>query len=142
MRVADRTLFEDMKILRELAQEAGKLAQSFMLGGQTAETWHKSGGSPVTEADMAVNQLCSNRLTRFRPEYGWLSEETLDDPHARQKDRCWVVDPIDGTRAYIRGDPHWCIGLAIVEEGISVGGVLYAPELDEFYEAHRGQGRF
>ena len=68
MRVADRTLFEDMKILRELAQEAGKLAQSFMLGGQTAETWHKRGGSPVTEADMAVNQLCSDRLTRFRPE--------------------------------------------------------------------------
>lgn len=142
MRVADRTLSEDMKILRELAQEAGKLAQSFMLGGQTAETWHKTGGSPVTEADMAVNQLCSDRLMRFRPEYGWLSEETLDNPDARQKDRCWVVDPIDGTRAYIRGDPHWCIGLAIVEEGVSVGGVLYAPELDEFYEAHRGQGAF
>ena len=142
MRAADRTLSEDMNLLRALAQEAGKLALSFKLGGQSAETWHKTGGSPVTEADMAVNRLCAERLTRFRPDYGWLSEETLDNPEARRRDRCWVVDPIDGTRAYIRGDPHWCIGLAIVEEGAAVGGVLYAPELDEFYEAHRGQGAF
>ena len=70
MRAADRTLFEDMKILRELAQEAGKLAQSFMQGDNQAETWQKTGGSPVTEADMAVNQLCADRLTQFRPEYG------------------------------------------------------------------------
>ena len=79
MRAADRTLSEDMNLLRALAQEAGKLALSFKLGGQSAETWHKTGGSPVTEADMAVNRLCAERLTRFRPDYGWLSEETADE---------------------------------------------------------------
>ena len=131
-----------MVTLRALAREAGALAMSFMLDGQPARTWHKTGGSPVTEADLAVNRLCESRLIGARPEYGWLSEETLDDPRARQKNRCWVVDPIDGTRAYIRGDPHWCVALAIVEEGEAVAGVLYAPALGQFYEARRGGGAF
>ena len=142
MRAADRTLSEDMKILREVAQEAGKLALSFMLDDSAVKTWRKSGGSPVTAADIAVNRLCSDRLTRFRREYGWLSEETLDNPDARMKERCWVVDPIDGTRAFMRNDPYWCVGLSIVEEGEAVGGVIYAPQLDQLYEARRGGGAF
>lgn len=142
MQAADRSLAEDMVTLRALAREAGKLAQSFMQDGQSAHSWHKQGGSPVTEADIAVNTLCADRLKSARPEYGWLSEETLDDRQARQKDRCWVVDPIDGTRAYLRDDPNWCIGLALVEEGEAVAGVIYAPVLDQFYEAQWQKGAF
>ncbi|MEQ8299940.1 MAG: inositol monophosphatase family protein [Hyphomonas sp.] len=142
MPAAERTLVEDLVTLRSLAIEAGQLALSYTLEGQSARAWEKTGGSPVTEADMAVNQLCDLRLTSSRPEYGWLSEETLDDPAARQKDRCWVVDPIDGTRAYMRGDPNWCVGLAIVEEGQAVAGVLYAPALGQLYEARIGGGAY
>lgn len=142
MPAAERTLVEDLVTLRSLAMEAGQLALSYMLEGRSARAWKKTGGSPVTEADMAVNQLCNLRLTVSRPEYGWLSEETLDDPAARQKDRCWVVDPIDGTHAFIRGDPNWCVGLAIVEAGQAVAGVLYAPALGQLYEARIGGGAY
>ncbi len=139
MRAAERTLEQDLTLLCQLAQEAGDLAMSFLHNGG-AEFWNKSGGSPVTEADLAVNRLCASTLKSARPEYGWLSEETLDDPAARQKPRCWVVDPIDGTRAYMAGTPDWCIGLAIVEEGEAVAGVIYAPALGQFYDARRGAG--
>lgn len=142
MRVADPSLSEDMVILRGLALEAGQLALSFKAAGRSASAWEKEGGSPVTEADIAVNMLCAERLGTARPNYGWLSEETLDDPTARQKKRCWVVDPIDGTRAYMRDDPHWCIGLAIVEDGEAVAGVLYAPMLGQLFEARRGGGAY
>ncbi|KCZ93852.1 inositol monophosphatase family protein [Hyphomonas johnsonii] len=142
MPAAERTLVEDLVTLRSLAIEAGQLALSYTREGQSAFAWEKTGGSPVTEADLAVNQLCAARLTHARPGYGWLSEETLDDFAARRKDRCWVVDPIDGTRAYMRGDPNWCVGLAIVEEGRAVAGVLYAPVLGHLYEARAGAGAF
>jgi myo-inositol-1(or 4)-monophosphatase len=136
---AERTLDEDVRLLCQLAQEAGDLAMSY-LGNGGPEAWNKTTGGPVTEADLAVNRLCAQTLKAARPEYGWLSEETLDDPGARQKSRCWVVDPIDGTRAYMRGGTDWCVGLAIVEEGEAVAGVIYAPALGQFYDARRGAG--
>ncbi len=139
MQVAERTLDEDMTLLRSLAQRAGDLAMSYLLKGG-AEAWNKTSGGPVTEADLAVNRLCAQELKAARPEYGWLSEETLDDPAARQKSRCWVVDPIDGTRAYMAGTPDWCVGLAIVEDGVAVASVIYAPALGQFYDARRGAG--
>ena len=139
MRAADRTLEADLTRLCQLAQEAGDLAMSYLQKGG-AEAWNKTSGGPVTEADLAVNRLCAATLRSARPEYGWLSEETLDDPSARQKSRCWVVDPIDGTRAYMDARPDWCVGLAIVEEGQAVAGVIYAPALGQFYEARRGAG--
>ena len=139
MQAAERTLDEDMTLLRQLAQQAGDLAMAYLHQGG-AEFWNKTTGGPVTEADLAVNRLCAATLRSARPEYGWLSEETTDDPAARQKSRVWVVDPIDGTRAYMDGDPNWCVGLALVEEGEAVGGVIYAPALGEFFDARRGAG--
>jgi len=139
LQAAERTLEEDAALLCRLAQEAGELAMSYLHKGG-AESWNKTGGSPVTEADLAVNRLCASTLKTARPEYGWLSEETLDVPAARQKSRCWVIDPIDGTRAYMDGTPDWCIGLAMVEDGEAVAGVVYAPALGHFYDARRGAG--
>lgn len=142
MLAADRTLEQDLLLMQALAKEAGDLALSYTLKGG-AEAWNKTGGKgPVTEADLAVNRLCLKQLQSARPDYGWLSEETLDDPAARATSRVWVVDPIDGTRAYMRGDPDWCIALAIVEEGQAVAGVLYAPALGQMYAARRGAGAF
>lgn len=142
MQAADQTLIEDLAILRALAIEAGALAMRFKQDKRETRNWEKTGGSPVTEADIAVNELCAARLGEARPDYGWLSEETADVPARRQKQRCWVVDPIDGTRAYMRDDPHWCVGLAIVEDGRAVAGVLYAPELGALYEARDGGGAY
>lgn len=142
MRAAERTLLEDMDTLRALAREAGQLAVTYQRGGQENRVWHKTGGSPVTEADIEVNRLCAARLQTVRPEYGWLSEETIDSLDARRKQRCWVVDPIDGTRAFMRDDPNWCVALAVIEEGRAVAGVLYAPRQDRFYEAWTGGGAF
>jgi myo-inositol-1(or 4)-monophosphatase len=138
----DPSLIKDLYILRALAIEAGHLAQSFRLGDREARAWVKTGGSPVTEADLAVNRLCARRLTGARPDYGWLSEETADTPSTRQKERCWVVDPIDGTRAYMRDDPNWCIGLAVVEAGEAVAGVIFAPDHKMLFEARRGSGAY
>ena len=128
--------------MRALAREAGELAVSYQLRSHKNRVWHKTGGSPVTEADIEVNRLCAAHLQRARPEYGWLSEETTDSLDARQKQRCWVVDPIDGTRAYMRDDPNWCVALAVIEEGRAVAGVLYAPRQDRFYEAWHEGGAF
>lgn len=139
MRAAERTLDEDLLLLCRIAQEAGDLAMSYIHKGG-AEAWNKTSGGPVTEADLAVNRLCAKELLTARPDYGWLSEETKDDPEARQKSRVWVVDPIDGTRAYMAGTGDWCIGLAVVEEGEAVAGVVYAPALGQFYDARRGVG--
>lgn len=137
---ADDSLSRDLDILKDLALAAGHRAMDFKQPGQGARAWKKHGGSPVTEADMAVNDILAAGLTKARPDYGFLSEETQDDPVARQKHRCWVVDPIDGTRAFMRDDPNWCIGVSLVEDGRSVAGVIFAPELDQLYEARKGGG--
>ena len=131
----------DLELMRTAALAAGELALSYQDKG--AKAWDKSPGNPVTEADIAVNQLLIRHLVEARPDYGWLSEETQDDPAARQKHRVWVVDPIDGTRAFMReDDPYWCIAIALIEDGEAVAGLIHAPRLDELYMAHAGGGAF
>ena len=132
----------DLAMMRGAAQFAGDLALRMMKAGEAAH-WHKEPGSPVTEADLAVNRYIANTLRKARPEYGWLSEETSDFRAQRSARRVWVVDPIDGTRAFIHPeDPHWCVAIALVEEGQTVAGVLYAPELEMLFEASRGGGAY
>jgi myo-inositol-1(or 4)-monophosphatase len=96
----------------------------------------------VTEADMAVDTYLRETLTEARPDYGWLSEETADDPVRRERGRVFVVDPIDGTRGFIAGDRRWCVSLALVEAGRPTAGVLYAPALDTLYWGAVGEGAF
>ncbi|MEO0465236.1 MAG: inositol monophosphatase family protein [Pseudomonadota bacterium] len=128
--------------MRETAREAGHLALK-MRSSARKKAWDKTPGHPVTEADLAVNTLLARRLGAARPGYGWLSEETTDDLGNRSQDRVWVVDPIDGTRAYMaQEDPNWCIGIAVVERGAVLAGLIYAPEFDTLYEARRGGGAY
>jgi myo-inositol-1(or 4)-monophosphatase len=135
------SLSHDLATMRLVAREAGCLAMDFKRRGET-KAWEKSPGHPVTEADLAVNALLACRLGAARSQYGWLSEETVDDPANRAAGRVWVVDPIDGTRAFMQGDPNWCVGLAVVERGAAVAGVIYAPEYDALYEARLGGGAY
>jgi myo-inositol-1(or 4)-monophosphatase len=119
-------------------REAGELA----LGKFRAplKSWTKGNYSPVCEADIAVNEFLQESLRDPAGQIGWLSEETEDDPERLRARRIWVIDPIDGTRAYIGGLPDWSIATALVEDGRPVAGVLFAPVEDEMFVAIAGQG--
>ncbi|CAH1655217.1 Inositol monophosphatase family protein [Hyphomicrobiales bacterium] len=128
--------------LRMTAEEAGRVALAHFREGlaTTARTWAKMGGSPVTEADIAVDRLLRRRLSAVLPEAGWLSEETTDDPARLNQRIMWVVDPIDGTRAFAAGDPRWAVAIALMVDSRPIAGIVHAPALGSSYEAIRGHG--
>jgi myo-inositol-1(or 4)-monophosphatase len=103
------------------------------------KTWNKNNSSPVCEVDIAVNDLLRERLSGA-DGIGWLSEESLDDAARMQAPRLWVVDPIDGTRAYIAGFPDWSISVALVENGRPIVAAVFAPVADEMFLAIAGEG--
>src|SRR5258708_4006715 len=109
--------------------------------GRELKTWTKNGGSPVCEADIAVDRLLRERLAAAAPNYGWRSEESGDDPARLAAQRVWIVDPIDGTRAYIRGGADWTIAAALVEAGRPVLGVIFAPAEAALFAAVARRGR-
>ena len=118
-------------------REAGGLAlQTFRA---ELRSWTKGASSPVSEADLAVDALLRERLLTIRPA-GWLSEETEDDPARLACAEVWVVDPIDGTRAYLAGRPEWTVSAALVSGGRPVVAALYAPALGEMFLAIAGSG--
>lgn len=104
------------------------------------ETREKRDGSPVCEVDLAVDAFLRKRLSALAPDAGWLSEETADHPDRLRRARVWVVDPIDGTRDYIRGRPGWCVSVALIEGGRVTLGVLDAPARGEHWRGILGQG--
>jgi myo-inositol-1(or 4)-monophosphatase len=128
----------DLELLTGAVQAAGKIALRYFSGQY--RRWNKPGGSPVTEADLAIDQFLKEELRRQRPDYGWLSEESLDDPARLQARRTFIVDPIDGTVAFMKGRPHFTICAAIVEEGRPICGVVLNPARDECFAALRGHG--
>ena len=96
--------------------------------------------SPVSEADIAVNDLLEDRLRSATPDYGWLSEESVDDEARLGKPLVWIVDPIDGTRAYLSGREDWCVSVALVQDASPVLAAVFAPATEEFFFAVRGAG--
>jgi myo-inositol-1(or 4)-monophosphatase len=98
------------------------------------------GGGPVSDADIAVDDLLRQRLLGARPDHGWLSEETEDGPARLKTRRVFIVDPIDGTRAFLGGQPTWAISAALAEAGEVVAGVVHMPALGKTYAAGRGAG--
>jgi myo-inositol-1(or 4)-monophosphatase len=130
--------------VRDTAREAGRIAGGFFRSGlkTSARIWSKGGGSPVTEADMAVDAFLKARLSEAVPEAAWLSEETADDPARLRSELVWIVDPIDGTRAFLSGSHDWSISIALLADGRPILGVVYAPAHEALYEARRGQGAF
>ncbi|WP_171101377.1 3'(2'),5'-bisphosphate nucleotidase CysQ [Ruegeria sp. HKCCD7255] len=129
----------DLSLLIDAAQEAGQIATRY--SGPQAQRWDKpDGAGPVTEADLAVNEMLERKLQSARPGYGWLSEETEDTDDRLGKDAVFIIDPIDGTRSFAEGSKTWAHSLAISENGIVTAAVIYLPMRDLLYAAAAGQG--
>jgi myo-inositol-1(or 4)-monophosphatase len=129
---------DDLALILDAAHEAGALALTLRAEGLTTE--FKAGDSPVTNADLACDAMLTERLRTARPDYGWLSEETADDPDRLARRRLFVVDPIDGTRAFIKARPWWAVSIAVVEDTRPVAGVVFAPQTAQTYAAAVGGG--
>ncbi len=133
---SERTNLSD---LETVMREAGELARLTARG--PFKRWTKGEDkSPVSDGDIAVNDLLRARLGDLAPDAGWVSEETADSLTGRDAGLCWVVDPIDGTRAYISGRIDWSISVALVEHGRPVMAALYAPVTEEMFLAARAKG--
>lgn len=129
----------DLDLLIDAARAAGDIARGYF--NASPEVWEKSGGQgPVTEADLHVNRQLSADLQAARPDYGWLSEETEDGAARLKTDRQFIVDPIDGTRAFIEGNKDWAHSIAITENGKPIAAVVYLPMRDALYAAASGEG--
>jgi len=129
----------DLALLAEAATEAGRLARGYW-GRALAVEEKEDGQGPVSEADLAVDALLRDRLTAARPAYGWLSEESADDPARHTAARSFVVDPIDGTRSFLARERVWAHALAVVEAGRVVAGLVHLPMLKRTYAARVGGG--
>lgn len=127
--------------LAEIVHEAGRIACSLWPGaGHALRSWEKAPGDPVSEADLAVDRFLKHELGALLPAAAWLSEETLDDPARLESDCIWVVDPIDGTRDFVRGRAGWAVSVALVRAGRPLIGMLSAPTRNEKWRAVAGQG--
>lgn len=123
--------------------EAGRIALGQWPGmGHAPETWHKADESPVCAADLAVNAYLHDALRHLLPSAGWLSEETADRPERVDDGLIWLVDPIDGTRDFLRGRPGWAISVALVSANRPLIAGLNAPARGEYWTAQAGQGSF
>lgn len=124
-----------------ITTQAADHALTLWAGGATrVRQWEKVPGHPVCDADLEIDQMLRTRLSALDPEAGWLSEETADTVHRLGTPRVWVVDPIDGTRDYLRGRPGWAVSVALVENGAVRFGILVAPARNELWIAQAGQG--
>ena len=131
----------DAERLEAIVREAGRIAHGMWPGaGHKLDAWEKSKGNPVCAADLAVDAFLIRELGALLPAAGWLSEETADDPSRLGKDLIWLVDPIDGTRDFIRGRSGWAVSVALISGGRPLIGFLAAPARGEFWHAVAGQG--
>jgi myo-inositol-1(or 4)-monophosphatase len=135
---ASPTLDEDYALLTGAVRDVGQLANTYFR--QPIKVKRKPDGTEVSEADLAVDTALKLVLGAARPDYGWLSEETEDNGARLHSKRVWVVDPIDGTRSFLRHIPEWTVAAALVEDGVPLIGVVYNPAQDEFFAAVRGRG--
>jgi len=128
----------DLALVVAAAAEGGAEAMRYRARGGGAVREKPGGAGPVSEGDLAVNAVLEARLRGARPAYGWLSEESADDPARLAAGRVFIVDPIDGTRAYLAGDPAFAISVAVVEGGRAVAGAVHLPALGLSYAATAG----
>jgi myo-inositol-1(or 4)-monophosphatase len=128
----------DLALLAAAAREAGALIREGF--GKTLEVRHKPDGGPVTAIDLDADALLRERLTGARPDYGWLSEESPDAPQRLERQRVFIVDPLDGTRAFVKGEAGFCCALAVIEAGRPRAAAIYDPLADDLYTAASGAG--
>lgn len=127
----------DLPLLADAARAAGDIAMRFWR--QNPQVWDKGGDhGPVTEADLAVNDMLKAILLSARPDYGWLSEETPDSPDRLSAQRVFILDPIDGTRAFVAGEDNFAVSLAVVEAGQVIAGAVMMPAKNRLYTGEIG----
>ncbi|WP_299195600.1 3'(2'),5'-bisphosphate nucleotidase CysQ [uncultured Erythrobacter sp.] len=131
----------DQDRFQEIVREAGRIAHARWPGdGHALESWDKTPGNPVSEADLAVDVFLKRELGRLLPAAAWLSEETADDKERTKSDLIWLVDPIDGTRDFVRGRKGWAVSVALISGGRPLIGMLSAPARDEEWFSVAGKG--
>ncbi|MDJ0978371.1 MAG: 3'(2'),5'-bisphosphate nucleotidase CysQ [Erythrobacter sp.] len=131
----------DRSRLLDIVREAGRVAHSRWPGdGHALRSWDKAPGDPVSEADLEVDRFLRRELTALLPSTAWLSEESADDKQRTDSGLIWLVDPIDGTRDYVRGRTGWTVSVALVSAGRPLIGVLLAPARGEEWVAEAGKG--
>ena len=121
-----------------IAAAAGEIAAG--RAGESFNRWEKTPGNPVCDVDLELDAFLREQLRALDPAAGWLSEETLDQSDRIERSRVWVVDPIDGTRDYLRGRSGWAVSVALIEERQPILGVLAAPARGELWTAEAGKG--
>ncbi|MEX2649834.1 MAG: 3'(2'),5'-bisphosphate nucleotidase CysQ [Alphaproteobacteria bacterium] len=129
---------DDLALLVGAVREAAAFAAARF--GRDIRSWEKFPGHPVTEVDEGIDRLLHARLMGARPDYGWLSEESPDDRARLGRDRVWMVDPLDGTRAFLKGRPEYTVTAALVEHGRPVAACVANPATGETFDAARGAG--
>ncbi len=129
---------QERVVLSEIMVAAGR--EALRLAANGFETHTKQDRSPVTSVDLAVDRMLRDRLSAAFPDDGWLSEETPDNRDRLNKKRVWIVDPIDGTRSFVRGKPEFCLSAALVENGSPIVAAIFNPATGEFFSAMRGRG--
>lgn len=131
----------DLDLLIEAAQASGEIAKTFFQNDP--KTWDKEDNAgPVTEADLAVNTYLEKRLRGARPDYGWLSEESTNESARQSAEHVFIIDPIDGTRSFIKGARTWAHSLAIAREGQITAAAIFLPMRDMMFSAELGSGAF
>ena len=128
----------------EIAIKAAKKAGDIILKYYKSkyEIRDKSYHNPVTTADKEADETIKKILMNNFPDYGWLSEETVDSSERLLKEKVWVVDPLDGTKEFIEGIPNFVVSIGLVKEGNPILGVLYNPVTKELFSASKGEGAF
>lgn len=126
----------DLALLTDAAHAAGDIALRYFRNAP--KVWEKHGEGPVTEADIAVNDMVLARLRSARPAYGWLSEETADTDERLDCEHLFLIDPIDGTSAFIAGDSSFSHSFAVAHNGVVTAAVVYLPAKDRLYAASIG----
>jgi myo-inositol-1(or 4)-monophosphatase len=127
--MSDSSYSNILKRIESALDAARGIFSGFTLGAIEAE--YKAGHDPVTEADRAVDAALRQEL--LRDGEGWLSEESVDDQSRLDKNRVWIVDPLDGTREFIAGIPEFCVSVAMVQHGIPVAGGVCNPATNEVF---------
>lgn len=137
--MGDFTPLDDLPMMVEAALDAGVIALKYR-DGPLGTVDKPDGQGPVTDADLEIDAMLKARLGAARPDYGWLSEESPDDPARLAHDRVFIVDPIDGTRGYAKGGTDFCHVIAVAEQGRVIAAVAHFPALELTYSASIGRG--
>src|SRR6056297_2767720 len=133
-----------LKEIIGIAKEAGEAMLDIYEDAQDVEISRKDDDSPLTKADLASHHIIVDALKKLDPETPIISEESGIPDYEERKgwDKFWIVDPLDGTKEFIKKNGEFTVNIALIDEGVPVLGVVYVPDKDTTYYAEKGKGAF